>query len=408
MFNKQEMINRFIQYVEIDTQSDSSCLDAPSTKKQFDLLKLLEIQLNELNIECELSEFGVLYGAIPSNLDYEVDPVAFIAHVDTAPDFSGTNIKPQIHENYNGEDILLPNNFVIPVSDFPELKNYIGQTIITSDGTTLLGADDKAGVAEIMEACKYIVNNPSFKHGEVKIAFTPDEEIGLGTVNFDVKKLGAKYGYTLDGSSLGEIQFENFNAASLELKIKGRSVHPGSAKDQMINASEIAIAFDNALERLARPQYTSGYEGFFHLANLVANIEAAHASYIIRDHSMDAFVNKKKLANEIVTKLLTQFPKATIELEIKDTYLNMEEKVMQYPEIVVHAKNSMKKIGITPKVDPVRGGTDGANLSFIGLPCPNLFAGGHNFHGPYEYVPVESMLLASEVMLGIITEIVEN
>jgi len=405
MINKKEMIERFINYTSVYTTSDPMSQEAPSTQRQFDLLNILNEQLIEFGIKSEVSEFGVLYAKIPSNLTYDVPAIGFIAHVDTAPDFNGENVCAQVIDSYDGKDIKLNDKYSLTPTDFPSLNDYIGKTLIHTDGTSLLGSDDKAGVTIIMEMAKFLMANPDIKHGDICIGFTPDEEIGRGTVNFDVERFGAEYAYTLDGGPEGEIAFENFNAYAMDVHIEGRNVHPGSAKDQMVNASSVAIKFDNMLDPNARPQYTDGYEGFMHLTDLKANIEFADMNYIIRDHSSQKIEEYINLVAANVAALKKEFPVATIEYEVKKQYLNMADVVSLRPEIVDIAKASIIKAGITPNVDPIRGGTDGSNLSFIGLPCPNLFTGGHNFHGRYEYVCADSMIKAVEVVVNIIDEV---
>ena len=406
----ENILERFLRYVAIDTQSDDRCECQPSTAKQFDLQKLLQAELQAMGISAEVDEYGYLMAAIPSNTDKKVDSIGFIAHVDTSPDCSGKGVKPQIVENYNGEDIVLnaERNIILSVDKFPELKQYHGKTIITTDGTTLLGADDKAGVAAIMYAVEYLQSNPNIKHGDIKIAFTPDEEVGRGTEHFDVEKFGAKYAYTIDGGEIGELEYENFNAASADITIVGEGIHPGYAKDKMINALSVAIEIDNSLPKKERPQHTEGYEGFYHLVELSGETENATMKYIIRDHDMVAFEARKKTMQQVVDNLNTIYGENRIKLTIKDSYYNMKEKVEPHYHIVEKAIKAMQQCGVEPKVKPIRGGTDGATLSYKGLPCPNIFAGGHNFHGKYEYLPLESMQKASEVILAIIQLFIEE
>ena len=406
----ENILERFLRYVAIDTQSDDRCECQPSTAKQFDLQKLLQAELQAMGISAEVDEYGYLMAAIPSNTDKKVDSIGFIAHVDTSPDCSGKDVKPQIVENYNGEDIVLnaERNIILSVDKFPELKQYHGKTIITTDGTTLLGADDKAGVAAIMYAVEYLQSNPNIKHGDIKIAFTPDEEVGRGTEHFDVEKFGAKYAYTIDGGEIGELEYENFNAASADITIVGEGIHPGYAKDKMINALSVAIEIDNSLPKKERPQHTEGYEGFYHLVELSGETENVTMKYIIRDHDMVAFEARKKTMQQVVDNLNTIYGGNRIKLTIKDSYYNMKEKVEPHYHIVEKAIKAMQQCGVEPKVKPIRGGTDGATLSYKGLPCPNIFAGGHNFHGKYEYLPLESMQKASEVILAIIQLFIEE
>ena len=406
----ENILERFLRYVAIDTQSDDRNECQPSTAKQFDLQKLLQAELQAMGISAEVDEYGYLMAAIPSNTDKKVDSIGFIAHVDTSPDCSGKDVKPQIVENYNGEDIVLnaERNIILSVDKFPELKQYHGKTIITTDGTTLLGADDKAGVAAIMYAVEYLQNNPNIKHGDIKIAFTPDEEVGRGTEHFDVEKFGAKYAYTIDGGEIGELEYENFNAASADITIVGEGIHPGYAKDKMINALSVAIEIDNSLPKKERPQHTEGYEGFYHLVELSGETENVTMKYIIRDHDMVAFEARKKTMQQVVDNLNTIYGGNRIKLTIKDSYYNMKEKVEPHYHIVEKAIKAMQQCGVEAKVKPIRGGTDGATLSYKGLPCPNIFAGGHNFHGKYEYLPLESMQKASEVILAIIQLFIEE
>lgn len=406
----ENILERFLRYVAIDTQSDDRNECQPSTAKQFDLQKLLQAELQAMGISAEVDEYGYLMAAIPSNTDKKVDSIGFIAHVDTSPDCSGKDVKPLIVENYNGEDIVLnaERNIILSVDKFPELKQYHGKTIITTDGTTLLGADDKAGVAAIMYAVEYLQSNPNIKHGDIKIAFTPDEEVGRGTEHFDVEKFGAKYAYTIDGGEIGELEYENFNAASADITIVGEGIHPGYAKDKMINALSVAIEIDNSLPKKERPQHTEGYEGFYHLVELSGETENATMKYIIRDHDMVAFEARKKTMQQVVDNLNTIYGGNRIKLTIKDSYYNMKEKVEPHYHIVEKAIKAMQQCGVEAKVKPVRGGTDGATLSYKGLPCPNIFAGGHNFHGKYEYLPLESMQKASEVILAIIQLFIEE
>lgn len=400
----EKILDRFLRYVAIDTQSDENSESQPSAAKELDLLKLLCKELNDMGVEATLDEYGYVMGTLPSNIDKKVPAIGFIAHVDTSPDASGANVKPQIIENYDGSDIALkgvPGLYLKP-SEFPELLAHKGETIITTDGTTLLGADDKAGVAEIMNAVQYMVEHPEFKHGDIKIGFTPDEEIGRGVVKFDVKRFGADYAYTMDGGEIGELEFENFNAASAKIHIQGRNVHPGYAKDKMKNAILIGMEFNDLLPIGQRPELTEGYDGFFHIISFKGAVEEADFGYIIRDHDRKKFEEKKELIEQCVKFINVKYGEGTATLEVKDQYYNMREQVEPYYFIVETAVKAMEMAGVKPKIQPIRGGTDGANLSFKGLPCPNIFAGGMNFHGKMEFAPLENIEKASEVVLNII------
>lgn len=400
----EKILDRFLRYVAIDTQSDENSESQPSAAKELDLLKLLCKELNDMGVEATLDEYGYVMGSIPSNIDKKVPAIGFIAHVDTSPDASGKDVKPQIIKDYDGGDIELkgvPGLFLKP-SEFPELLAHKGETIITTDGTTLLGADDKAGVAEIMDAVQYIVEHPEFKHGDIKIGFTPDEEIGRGVVKFDVKRFGADYAYTMDGGEIGELEFENFNAASAKIHIQGRNVHPGYAKDKMKNAILIGMEFNDLLPIGQRPELTEGYDGFFHIISFKGSVEEADFGYIIRDHDRKKFEEKKELIAQCAHFINVKYGEGTATLEVKDQYYNMREQVEPYYFIVEKAVKAMEMAGIKPKIQPIRGGTDGANLSFKGLPCPNIFAGGMNFHGKMEFAPLENIEKASEMVLNII------
>ena len=400
----EKILDRFLRYVAIDTQSDENSESQPSAAKELDLLKLLCKELNDMGVEATLDEYGYVMGTLPSNIDKKVPAIGFIAHVDTSPDASGANVKPQIIENYDGSDIALkgvPGLYLKP-SEFPELLAHKGETIITTDGTTLLGADDKAGVAEIMNAVQYMVEHPEFKHGDIKIGFTPDEEIGRGVVKFDVKRFGADYAYTMDGGEIGELEFENFNAASAKIHIQGRNVHPGYAKDKMKNAILIGMEFNDLLPIGQRPELTEGYDGFFHIISFKGSVEEADFGYIIRDHDRKKFEEKKELIEQCVKFINVKYGEGTATLEVKDQYYNMREQLEPYYFIVETAVKAMEMAGVKPKIQPIRGGTDGANLSFKGLPCPNIFAGGMNFHGKMEFAPLENIEKASEVVLNII------
>ena len=401
----EKILDRFLRYVAVDTQSDPESETQPSAAKELDLLKMLCEELKAMGLEAELDQYGYVMATIPSNCDKDIPAVGFIAHVDTAPDASGADIKPQIITDYDGSDIPLKGveGLSLKVSDFPELLDYKGQTIITTDGTTLLGADDKAGIAEIMNAVQYIIEHPEFKHGEIKIGFTPDEEIGRGVVKFDVEKFGARYAYTMDGGAVGELEYENFNAAGATVKIQGRNIHPGYAKGKMLNAILIGMELNALLPVDQRPEYTSGYEGFFHIIGFNGTVESATFSYIIRDHDMSLYEQKKAYMQKCVDFINEKYGEGTATVEIKHQYYNMRKEVEPHYHIVEKAKLAMEMEGIVPNIKPIRGGTDGANLSFMGLPCPNIFAGGHNFHGKMEFIPLESMEKASKVILNIIS-----
>ncbi|HAW06327.1 MAG: peptidase T [Candidatus Cryptobacteroides sp.] len=400
----EKILDRFLRYVSIDTQSDENSESQPSAAKELDLLKLLCKELNDMGVEATLDEYGYVMGTIPSNIDKKAPAIGFIAHVDTSPDASGKDVKPQIISNYDGGDIELKGmpGLALKPSEFPELLNHKGETLITTDGTTLLGADDKAGVAEIMNAVQYIVEHPEFKHGEIKIGFTPDEEIGRGVVKFDVKRFGADYAYTMDGGEIGELEFENFNAASAKIHIQGRNVHPGYAKDKMKNAIIIGMELNDLLPVGQRPELTEGYDGFFHIISFNGTVEEADFGYIIRDHDRKKFEDKKELIRKCVDFINMKYGEGTATLEVKDQYYNMREQVEPYYFIVEKAIKAMEMADIKPKIQPIRGGTDGANLSFKGLPCPNIFAGGLNFHGKMEFATLENIEKASQVVLNII------
>lgn len=401
----EKILDRFLRYVSVDTQSDEESESQPSTAKQLNLLKMLCEELRAMGVDATLDEYGYVMGSIPSNIDKEVPAIGFIAHVDTSPDASGKDVTPQIIEHYDGGEIPLKGvpGLALKPSEFPEMLHYMGQTLITTDGTTLLGADDKAGVAEIMDAVQYIVNHPEFKHGPVKIGFTPDEEIGRGVVKFDVPRFGADFGYTMDGGEIGELEFENFNAASAKVRIQGRNVHPGSAKGKMRNAILIGQEFNTLLPVEQRPEYTEGYEGFFHLISFKGTVEEADFAYIIRDHDRTRFEAKKVLIGQVADFINTKYGEGTATVTVRDQYYNMREEVEPHYHIIEKAVKAMEMAGIKPKIQPIRGGTDGANLSFKGLPCPNLFAGGLNFHGKMEFVPLESIEAASKVILNLIS-----
>ena len=401
----EKLLDRFLRYVSVDTQSNEESETQPSAAKEWDLLKMLKAELEALDVEVTLDEYGYVMATIPSNITRTVPAVGFIAHVDTAPDASGANVKPQIIENYDGKAIDLKGvpGLQLKPEEFPEMLHFVGQTLITTDGTTLLGADDKAGVAEIMTAVQYLVEHPEVKHGKICIGFTPDEEIGRGVVKFDVPRFGADYAYTMDGGEIGELEFENFNAASAKIHIQGRNVHPGSAKGKMKNAILIGQELGSLLPVEQRPEYTEGYEGFFHLISFKGTVEEADFAYIIRDHDRAKFEAKKVLIQQVTDFINTKYGEGTATLVLKDQYYNMREQVEPHYFIIEKAIKAMEMAGVKPKIQPIRGGTDGANLSFKGLPCPNIFAGGLNFHGKMEFVPLESMEKASQVILNIIS-----
>lgn len=400
---KEQVIERLIRYVQVDTQSDFNSTTTPSTQKQFDLLHMLEKELADIGLtDIILDEYGYLFATLPSNTDKEVPTIGFLAHVDTTTDFSGTNVKPQRIDHYDGGDIVLNDSLTMTVADFPELAGYKGQTLITTDGTTLLGADDKAGIAEIMTAMHYLVQNPHIKHGDIRVAFTPDEEIGRGPHKFDVEKFGADYAYTMDGGPLGELQYESFNAAGVKVTTRGTSVHPGSAKNKMVNAITMAIQFQNEMPNDAVPEKTEGYEGFIHLMSFDGHIEEAKMSYIIRDHDREKFEEKKEHMRRTEKMIQAIYGDDAITVEIEDQYYNMGEKITPVFEIVDIVKEAFATLKIEPLIQPIRGGTDGSQLSFMGLPTPNIFAGGENMHGKYEYVSAETMEKATQVIIEIV------
>jgi len=400
----QHIIDRFISYIIIDTQSDPNSETTPSTKKQWNLANKLVDELKSIGMkEVTIDDNAYIMATLPSNVEHEVPTIGFIAHFDTSPDYSGTNVNPQIIENYNGKDILLnaEQQIVLSPDYFENLLLYKGQTLITTDGTTLLGADDKAGICEIISAMEHLIKHPEIKHGNIRVGFTPDEEIGRGAHKFDVKKFGADWAYTMDGSQIGELEYENFNAAGAVVKVKGKIVHPGYAKGKMINSMYIAQEFINSLPRFETPEHTEGYEGFFHLSSIKGEVEETVLQYIIRDHNKDHFEARKEVMQKLADELNSQYEREVIEISIKDQYYNMKEMVEPVMHIVDIAEDAMKQLGIKPLIKAIRGGTDGSQLSYMGLPCPNIFAGGHNFHGRYEYVPVESMVKATEVICKI-------
>jgi len=400
----EKVTDKFLRYVAVETTSDENGTTHPSNLKELDLSRLLVAEMKAMGIaDASLDENGYVMGTIPSNMDRQVPVLGFIAHVDTSPDASGRDIKPQIISNYDGTDIPLKGvpGLALRVEDFPEMLDYKGQTLITTDGTTLLGADDKAGVAEIMTAAEYLLTHPEVKHGTIKIGFTPDEEIGCGVDFFDVKKFGADYAYTMDGGAVGELEYENFNAAGAKIHIQGRNIHPGYAKGKMINAMLVGMELAALLPVSQRPEYTQDYEGFFHLTGFNGTVEEASMSYIIRDHDRTLFEQKKALMEAAVTYINNKYGDI-VTLELRDQYYNMREMVEPHYHIIEKAMRAMEMAGVRPKVQPIRGGTDGARLSFMGLPCPNVFAGGLNFHGKMEFVPVESMEKATQVILNLV------
>ena len=404
MVNKEHITKRFLSYVTIDTESDPNNPAFPSTEKQWDLARFLVKELTDIGMnDITLDENCYVMATLPSNLDYEVPTIGFVSHIDTTPDFTGANVNPQIHHQYDGKEIILneKENIVLSPSYFQDLLQYKGQTIITTDGSTLLGADDKAGVTEIVSAMEYLINHPEIKHGKIRICFTPDEEVGKGAHKFDVEKFGAEWAYTMDGSQIGELEYENFNAAGAKVTITGKIVHPGYAKGKMINSMTIGSDFVSRLPKNEVPESTEGYDGFFHLHQFEGKVERTLLNFIIRDHDRNLFEDRKQFMIDLVNKMNIELGINAIEIDIRDQYFNMKEKIVPVMHIVDIAEEVMNDIGITPLIKPIRGGTDGSQLSFMGLPCPNIFAGGHNFHGRYEYVPVESMIKATEVIIGI-------
>ena len=404
------LLERFLKYVSIHTTSDENTGLVPSTPQQMEFAKILAEELKDMGMQdVSLDKKGYLMATLPSNIDKDVPTVGFISHLDTSPDMSGKNVKPRIVENYDGNDIILneKENIVLSPKQFPELTMYRGQSLVVTNGLTLLGADDKAGIAEIMTAMDYFIKNPDVKHGKVRIAFNPDEEIGLGAHHFDVEKFGCQFAYTMDGGEIGELEYENFNAAGAKVTFYGTNVHPGYAKNKMVNSMKIATKFMATVPSNESPEYTDGYEGFYHLTGIGGDVEKTTVSYIIRDHDRKKFEERKAHLQMLVDKINSEFGDNTATLEVKDQYYNMKEKVEPVKYIVDIASEAIRQAGVEPKVKPIRGGTDGAQLSFKGLPCPNIFAGGHNFHGKYEFVPIQSMDKATEVIKNII-KIVAN
>lgn len=398
-----ELKERFLKYVGFDTQSDPESEKFPSTDKQLVLLRYLAEEMKSLGLtEVEMDRYGYVMGTLSATKGYEDRPViGFISHVDTSPDMNGANIHPQIIEDYDGKDIRLNENLSMTVADFPELTFFKGHTLITTDGTSLLGADDKAGVAEIMTAAEYLIGHPEIPHGKIRIGFTPDEEIGRGVDFFDVSRFGAKFAYTMDGGFEGELEYENFNAAGAKIVIQGRNIHPGYAKDKMLNALQLATEINGMLPAWERPEHTEGYEGFYHLTAISGGVESAVIEYIIRDHSREKFEAKKQYLIRVTDYLTQKYGEGVITLNLKDQYYNMREMVEPYPEVIDKALEAMKEAGVTPVVRPIRGGTDGARLAYMGLPCPNLFTGGMNFHGKYEYCSLNTMQKAMQTILNL-------
>ncbi len=402
--------DRFLSYVAFDTQSDELTNMTPSTPGQMVFVRFLKEQLEKMGLEeISLDDNGYLMATLPSNCGYDAPVVGFIAHLDTAPDMSGKHVNPRIVKNYDGKSILLneKENIVLSPEEFPEMLNYIGQDLIVTDGTTLLGADDKAGIAEIVTAVAYLQEHPEIKHGKIRIAFNPDEEIGKGAHKFDVERFGAEFAYTMDGGAVGELEYENFNAASAKVTIKGRNVHPGTAKHKMVNSIRVATQFIVMLPRWETPEHTEGYEGFYHLVGIEGSVEETVLTYIIRDHDHERFESRKREIEHLVRKTNIEFP-GCASVEIKDQYYNMREKIEPVMHIIEVAEKAMLEAGVEPKVQPIRGGTDGAQLSFKGLPCPNIFAGGENFHGRYEYVSIQSMEKAASVIVNICRLVAEK
>jgi tripeptide aminopeptidase len=404
MIDKKHLIDRFISYVTVDTESDPTSDTTPSTAKQWDLANALVEELKHIGLQdVTIDENAYIMATLPSNVPHEVPTIGFISHFDTTPDFTGKDVKPQIIENYDGKDIVLnkAQNIILSPSYFEDLLLYKGQTLITTDGTTLLGADDKAGITEIVSAMEYLVQHPEIKHGKIRVGFTPDEEIGRGAHKFDVEKFGADWAYTMDGSQVGELEYENFNAAGALVSIKGKIVHPGYAKGKMVNSMYIATDYINSLPRLETPEHTQDRQGFFHLYSVTGEVDSTQLQYIIRDHDKEHFEARKEMMLKLADELNSQLGQPCVSVEIKDQYFNMREKIEPVMHIVDIAQKAMQQAGIKPLIKPIRGGTDGSQLSFKGLPCPNIFAGGHNFHGRFEYVPVESIQKAIEVIINI-------
>ena len=404
MLDKKHILNRFISYVKIDTESDPKSTSTPSTLKQWELANKLAEELKSIGMQdVSIDANAYIMASLPSNVAHKVPAIGFVSHFDTSPDFTAANVKPQIIENYDGSDIVLnkEENIVLSPDYFEDLLLYKGQTLITTDGTTLLGADDKAGICEIISAMEYLIQHPEIKHGPIKVGFTPDEEIGRGAHKFDVEKFGADWAYTMDGSQIGELEYENFNAAGAVIKVNGKIVHPGYAKGKMINSMYYATRFIEALPKNETPEQTEDYEGFYHLHSMEGKVEATELSYIVRDHDRTKFEARKQHLLDLVKTLNKDIGHAVFEIDIKDQYYNMKEMVLPVMHIVDIAEAAMRELNIQPLIKPIRGGTDGSQLSFMGLPCPNIFAGGHNFHGRYEYVPLESIMSATKVICKI-------
>lgn len=398
----ENLIERLIRYAKIDTQSDFENNATPSTPGQWDLLNELKKEMKNIGLEeVEVDDHGYLFGTLPANTEEQRPVIGFLAHVDTATDFTGKGVNPQRIENYDGKDISLNDKVTMKTADFPALQNYIGHTLITTDGTTLLGADNKAGIAEIMTAMEYLIEHPEIEHGKIRVGFTPDEEIGRGPHKFDVARFGADYAYTMDGGPLGELQYESFNAASAKLTVHGTSVHPGSAKNKMVNAITVATRFQAEMPTDEVPEKTEGYEGFIHLNNFNGSVEQAILQYIVRDFDKDKFEAKKRHMEQVAAELQKEFGKEAIELELEDQYYNMREKIEPVMEIVDQAEQAMKTLGLSPDIIPVRGGTDGSQLSYMGLPTPNIFTGGENYHGKFEFISAENMEKATQVIIEV-------
>jgi len=405
---KQQIIERLTRYVKIDTQSDAFSESTPSTDKQWDLLRLLEAEIQALGLDVSIDDKGYLMATLPANTDKKVPVIGLLAHVDTATDFTGTNVSPQVIDNYDGEDITLSSSLVIDTATFPELKNYKGHTLMTTDGTTLLGADNKAGITAIMEAVIYLQAHPEIKHGDIRFAFTPDEEIGRGPHHFDVARFAADFAYTIDGGRLGELQYESFNAAGVEARFYGVNVHPGSAKDKMINALTLGIEFNSALPVDEVPEKTDNYEGFYHLMAMEGSVEEAVLRYIIRDHDKEKFAARKALMEQTAKDIAVKYGDDKVKLTIEDQYFNMGEKITPHPELIEIPQQVMNELGIEPIVEPIRGGTDGSQLSYMGLPTPNIFTGADNFHGPYEFASIDDLEKSVQTIVGIVSKFEAN
>lgn len=405
MIERNKLINRFLQYVKIDTTADPETGLTPSTPGQMEFAKKLKEELMAIGLsDVTLDENGYVMATLPSNIEKKVPVIGFIAHMDTSPDLSGKNVQPRIVSNYDGNDIVLnaENDVILKTEDFPEVLDYIGMDLVVTNGKTLLGADDKAGLSEIVTSMEYLIDNPEIPHGEIRVGFTPDEEIGAGADYFDVKKFNAEWAYTLDGGPIGELEYENFNAAGATITFNGRNVHPGYAKHKMLNSMRIANQFISLLSRFQTPEHTEGYEGFFHLMSINGTVEETKLQYIVRDHSRTRFEERKKELTHLTNKINNEFGVGTCFIDIKDQYYNMREKIMPVMHIVDLAKKAMEDVGVEPNIKPIRGGTDGSRLSYMGLPCPNIFGGGHNFHGRYEFIPIQSMEKACDVILKIV------